>query len=643
MKSFMKTFTLLYDALCEDIIATYPSLRNDMMKDLDRLRRALDHEGLGFITITHGEMEKAFLQGLSTKKRLGLDTGLVRGFGSKSNVDARPAYLWGLLQLVFTSEGTLRCDPDHNAVFFIRQWLAMAKKIEITCTPDRLETALLEWVRTDVSLPDHWPETWDDNHPTWKVRQGHPLYGDVHVDTDQYSFEEYSEWDLGEHWNRLKDLYGSMVGSLGIFDPWAIRPKHGPGATADQKDGLKYEFPNWPAKLQSIFPWDFFASADLGLYKRDSGTEPLDREVPCVMYAVPKTQKEPRYITAEPTAHQWIQGGIQRWFEDSLRCGSGGRQSSLSRCIDFRDQGESRRLALEGSRTGDLATVDLSAASDRISTRLVEYVFQSNPALLDGLHASRSRLTRLPNGDLHRFRKFAPMGSAVCFPVQTFIFTGLALFSIMLTRGGSVRTAMEDYTHEVRVFGDDIIIPVDAYPILCKVLTSLRLKVNESKSYAVGLFRESCGMDAFMGVDVTPARVKTVYSKSDPSALESVVECSNNLFMRGLWHTSAALLKTIPIQERKFFPIGSPAGGALSLYSFCGTSETNLRWNHDIHVWERKALCVLSKDTWLISEGDAGLVQFFSEEPDPDNKYKSGQPGKSKMRKQFRYSPVTGR
>jgi hypothetical protein len=637
MKSFINTFTLLYDALSKDIIATYPSLCDDIAKDLTRLSRALNHEGLGFITITHGEMEKAFLQGLSQKKRLGLDTGLVRGFGSKSNVDARPAYMHGLLQRVFSAEGTLLDDPDPTAIFFLRQWFSMAKKIELPCTPDRIDDALREWVAIDRSLPDHREETWDHDDPKWTRRQGHPLYGDVSVEYDLFSSydDETPTWDLGSHWNLLSNLFGSIVGSLGIFDPWALRPKHGPGATADQKDGLKYDFPNWPAKLQSIFPWDFFASADLGLYKRESGTEPREREVPCVMYAVPKTQSEPRLIAAEPIAHQWIQGGIQRWFEEQVV------YTPLRRCINFRDQSESQRLALEGSRDRLIATVDLSAASDRLSSRLVEYAFQSNPALLDALHACRSRLTRLPNGEVHRMRKFAPMGSAVCFPVQTIVFTGLALFSIMLTRGGSVRDAMESYTHEVQVFGDDIILPIDSYPVLCKLLTSLRLKVNENKSFASGFFREACGMDAFNGVDVTPTRVKRIYSKSDPSALQATVEASNNLFRKGLWNTSAALLKTIPIAERKLLAVGGQAGGAVSLYSFCGALHTNLRWNGDTHQFERRTIGVLSKNTMDRSDGDAGLVQFFSEEPNPDTHYESGQPGKSKLRKKVGYYPLS--
>jgi hypothetical protein len=235
-------------------------------------------------------------------------------------------------------------------------------------------------------------------------------------------------------------------------------------------------------------------------------------------------------------------------------------------------------------------------------------------------------------------RKFAPQGSAVTFPVQTITFTLLALYSIMLTKGCKASVVLEKYTDLVQVFGDDIILPSDSYQILVDLLTSLSLKVNDSKSFASGSFREACGMDAYDGHDVTPIRVRRPYSGSDPTSLESTVSASNNLFLRGYWHTSAALLKTVPIPERKLLAIGAPDGGAVSLTSFCGSYSGHLRsrWNDEIHVNEVRTIVVKSKTNMVHSDGDAGLVQFFFEEPDPLAEFASGQSDRKPKTKKFK-------
>jgi hypothetical protein len=623
MKSFINLYVTLYDGLVKDVVATYPTLAAETQKDYTRLLKSIEHEGLGFLTFTHGSMEKAFLQCLSQKKRLGDFAGLVRGFSAKSSEDVRPCYLHGLFTLIFDSDGTLKPNAEINAIAFVRQWLSMAKKAAVDCTPERVDDAIREWVVTDESLPQHFPGTWDEDHPTWVRHFGHPLYRREPDDELPLFPNEKRSWrDIEIRWSDFQELCTLAISDFGIFEPWDIRPKHGPGATADQVMGLKYEFPTWSRKLQSVFPWDFFASADLGYWKTTNGREPLEREIPCVMYAVPKTQDAPRLIAAEPTCNQWIQGGIRRFLEQGVAA------SPLRRCINFRDQGESQRLALEGSRDDTWSTVDLSSASDRLSSRLVEYVFQCNPALLDALQSCRSRLIKLPDGTYHRLRKFAPQGSAVTFPVQTIIFTLLSLFAVMLTKGCRASVVLRDHTDLVQVFGDDIIIPGDSYKMLADLLTTLKLKVNESKSFSSGKFREACGMDAYDGHDVTPVRVRRPYSGSDPTSLESVVNASNNLFDRGYWHTSAALLKTVPEAERKLMTIGAPDGGAVSLTSFCGsyTGHLKQRWNDEIHKEEVRCITVKSKTAMQHGDGDSGLVQFFFEEPDPLEKYQSGQP-----------------
>jgi len=620
MKSQTQTFTELYHALKEDMGTQYPAIVEDLERDLSRLQSSLRDEGLSFITITHPAMCDFFQKSLALEGMHSLSLeSRPRGFGRKSKDDQRPRYLHGLLALIFKEDGTLRPDPDVTAIYFVRQWLLMAKKMEMTCDDHRTEAALNEFLAIEAGMPDHHPGTWDLDDPDFTRRVGHPLWGTPsRSDTDL--FGSVAE-DDGVDWKLYRSICDRFASAIGTMDPWSIRPKHGPGAVADPSGSLKYNFNYWPRKLQQYFPWDFFATPDLGLFSHEEGKEPEEREFPSVVLCVPKTQKGPRIICKEPIAHQWIQGGIQRFLEERVR------DTFIGQSIDFRNQAYSQAWALDASAYGDLATVDLSAASDRISTRLVEYLFgrDLDNSVLYALHASRSRYFRLGDGT-YRFKKFAPMGSACTFPVQSILFASFAALAICQSRRWGA-SRVDSALSEIRVFGDDIILPKDAIEVLYRALHSCGLKVNENKSYYTGLFRESCGMDAYAGVDITPAYVRRLYSSSSSSSLQAVVDSSNNLFMRGFWNTSACLLKTIPMAERKLLTIGSKDDGAVSLYSFQGKKTDHLRskWNEYLQRYEVEAMVVLSRTTKAEGDGKAGLIQFFSEEPDPMSKYSSGQ------------------
>lgn len=620
MKSQTQTFVELYYALKKDIGTQYTSITEDLDRDLSRLQSALDNEGLSFITISHPAMCDFFQKSLALEgmHSLPLNTR-PRGFGKKAVDDIRPRYLHGLMSLIFNEDGKLKSDPDVTAIYFVRQWLLMAKKVEMTCDDHRTETALNDFLAIEAGLPDHHPDTWDLDDPEFVRRTGHPLWGSPDRSTPSLFGDAVGDDEVD--WTLYRSLCDRISSSIGTLDVWSIRPKHGPGAVADPRGSLKYNFNAWPRKLQQLFPWDFFATPDLGLFAYEEGMEPNTNEYPSVVLCVPKTQKGPRIICKEPIAHQWIQGGIQRFLEERVLA------TSIGQCIDFRNQAYSQAWAIDASTDGHLSTVDLSAASDRISTRLVEFLFggKSDNSLLEALHASRSRYYTL-NGKYYRFRKFAPMGSACTFPVQSILFASLAALAICQTRNWGP-SQLDRAFAEIRVFGDDIILPTDSIGVLYRALSSCGLKVNENKSYHTGLFRESCGMDAYAGTDITPAYVRRLYSSSRPSSLQAVVDASNNFFMKGFWHTSAALLKTIPIQERKLLMIGSTDGGAVSLYSFTGKSSDHLRskWNEFLQVMEVQALTLSTRVSKAEGDGKAGLIQFFTEEPDPMSKYSSGQ------------------
>jgi len=100
-------------------------------------------------------------------------------------------------------------------------------------------------------------------------------------------------------------------------------------------------------------------------------------------------------------------------------------------------------------------------------------------------------------------------------------------------------------SREVYVYGDDIIVPTDDAAAVVGHLQKYYCKVNMSKSFWTGKFRESCGMDAFNGVEVTPTYIREMPpdNRRDASALISWVKSSNLLFKSGYWLTSSFLLK----------------------------------------------------------------------------------------------------
>jgi hypothetical protein len=639
------------EAVLQDCSLTYPDLSGHFVKCLTRLNAIFEVRGLPFFTITLPDCGKWLDRCLATGHIL-MERPVYHGRYNKS--DPRPMFLHGLWSRVFDRQGQLCADPDIHAVACLRQIYYLAKKLAINCDQDYIDAVINDYIDVERALPRSWPDTWDSDVPTWSRRTGHPLWGTGPSESARQLTLACFNRPVDDEmrvipWRTFSGICSTLCSSWGELSVWALRPKHGPGAVSDRSPGIiKYDFKNWPRKLDGIFPHDYFASPNL-----DGGdnVDYSDHEYPCLMYAVPKTQKGPRLIAAEPTAHQWIQGGIQRWLEDKVS------SSPLGLSIAFDDQKYSQELALHGSSDGSMATVDLSAASDRLSTRLVEYVFQGHSGLLDALHAARSRAVLIPKGlhscksqdELILLRKFAAMGSAVTFPVQTIVFTLIAHFATMLSDGDE-RTdlqSMRQRAHRIRVFGDDIIVETKVYPWLVRILETCGLKVNKEKSFSEGFFREACGMDAFMGVDVTPAYIKQAYDPSVPESLVSIVETSNNFYKRGWWIASSYLQNTVGQAELRSIPVSRKDVGPATFFTFGAYPQlpAKRRWNADTQRLEYKCLVLSSKTNTACGTGEAALIQWFTECPptdwwrDPPTSWESGQASRPQLRKQLRWLP----
>ena len=219
---------------------------------------------------------------------------------------------------------------------------------------------------------------------------------------------------------------------------------------------------------------------------------------------VPKTSEISRTICTEPVLNMLFQKGVASVLEDILRRSLG---------IDLRKQPDkNRRFAQLGSVDGRFGTIDLSSASDSMSTGLVTEFFPKH--VLDMLVMTRSPCTILPDGTSVELHMISSMGNAFTFPLQTIFFASLVYGSY---RALSIpfERPFRDSLGNFAVFGDDIICVSEAYDLLTKVLSICGFSVNIDKSFNTGLFRESCGHDYFDGHNVRGVYIKTLLTLGD--------------------------------------------------------------------------------------------------------------------------------
>jgi len=416
---------------------------------------------------------------------------------------------------------------------------------------------------------------------------------------------------------RTSDL---VCAELGRFLPTDWRARHGPGAVSDLKSGeYKYSFPTWPEKLERTFPMSLFGFANEEhwvdfVQSGEYHSSFVNHEPPAQLHAVPKTFTGPRLIAAEPVSHQWCQQILRDYLMTRVKF------TSLSQAISFDSQRPNQELALAASLHGSHSTIDLSSASDRISCWLVERMFRRLPDVLDAFYAVRTRWIYQDidkkSPKFSRLRKFSTMGSALTFPVQTIVFANIVIGTLLAVRGKPVTYAnIAMAAKEVRVFGDDIIVPIDVHDRVLAVLTHLRLKVNSDKTFGTGRFRESCGCDAFGGEDVTKVSIMSQPVVSKPETVLSALDTHNNLFEKGWYVTAKYIKNAVECLKRYSFRHVTPGSGAVGWYSYDFMPDLHLkrRWNDMLHRYEVRATRALGSDGRTPINSNSMVLQYFTE------------------------------
>lgn len=609
----------LCQSILLDISDIHPNLRKGIERDLVRLETLLSNHGEKVFTLFLPALGKSFDKALEHGALAFDGEPLARPINRRTVI---PRLFQGIWMLFFDLDGCLKQDISGDDVRLMRTLLYAFKKFRLQCPPSAVYSTVKEYYDVDRALPPASQE-WDTDGNDLGAVRDRSLLDRLAPHHDLFSRNEFSGDDA--RMLSITQTMGDRISSvLGEYYPQHSRFRHGPGAVSDLTTGrgYKYLFPEWGPRLQHVFPAAEFASANLRTVGETDGWSeegPPSVEGASELFAVPKTQKGPRLIAAEPTANQWCQQSVRSFLSDAI-----GR-SFISKSVDFTRQDLSGELALAASADGSLATVDLSSASDRVSCWLVERLFRANHSLLAALIACRTRYLvcnidkKAPR--VYKLRKFASMGSALTFPIQSIVFYTLCVSAGFLTekpRQGEVWTSdIQRLGRQVRVYGDDLIVPVSWMPALEKLFTLLYLKINSSKTFSKGKFRESCGTDAYNGVNVSPGQVLQVFSESNLSTLQGVIDSCNNLFRKGFIRTSNRLLSPIRAELRKLIPfvgIGSESFGIQTSSGF--HTSARKRWNKDLQIWQYQTFAFVAKhvDTRR-HESIANLLQFFTEDP----------------------------
>jgi hypothetical protein len=331
--------------------------------------------------------------------------------------------------------------------------------------------------------------------------------------------------------NELRSIIRSWFADFSLIRAGGLRPKFGPGATSTLPRGTS-ALEKASKTIYDERVVDRFVNRSF-LDRREIivGSPGLPDRINKI-YFVPKNARTMRVISAEPTWLGWLQQALKNELYPYI-------DAHPSIRIDFTSTQVSRDMCLKGSEDGSYSTIDFSAASDSISTRLVAQLF-CDTQIGDLLLATRSTHARLPNGELVLLDKFAPMGSAVCFPILSIVMA--ACCECALRQSSLTLKRSSAYS----VYGDDVVIDTRLSEVFLSIVRALGFSVNTEKSYwHVGQsnFREACGCECLNGVIITPVRysrhaVPMVGATVDPAHPESfvaMVDLHNHLALNGYW------------------------------------------------------------------------------------------------------------
>jgi len=513
----------VFQSLFADFVNLNEDYRNvDSARDFKTIKTRLEHEGLGLLTVTLPSLLAdlfCYIEGGAP-----LYTGFKLARGAEY-----PTFLGRLFKRVYESD-------DAQSFQMIYQICVVFKKLRGPFKESVLRKETRKFVDTD----------------------------------NEVGFIDFTAEPLQPILNNARKLIETVFQDV-EFSPGDLKPRPGPGATNTPVDKhLRFRPHVVYTHLDEEFDYlEWFHAHSWDPVKDALRYMNLPRTEEAVsrFKFVPKYLGKPRGICIEENEMQFFQQAIKAFMYDHLESHPATRGR-----INFRSQDVNRNLALDSSITNDMITIDMSSASDRVARELVYRLFWNTP-LLHLLDTVSTRLIKLPDGTVHKTHKFAPMGSGVCFPIMAIVHWALIRSIIKLSAiSDSSKKSRQTY-----VYGDDIILPSEAAQAVYDYLPLFGMKLNTDKSFRYGLFRESCGIHAYNGVNVTPVYVNDVTTqdqdKSNTSVLLSLIAKESQFYKIGFHETSRCIQSLV----HKHFWLLPTVGSGTSVLGFIRDGASSLR------------------------------------------------------------------
>jgi hypothetical protein len=481
-------------------------------------------EGRSFLTERLPALGKAFDKALLGDPSLLLECGF-----ALQDDSLIPCFMEPFFRLVLSADGTVLQASYPQAVRWIRQVCYLFYKLKLPIPADKKDRVITEFVNNETELHAVDQQLIEISNYLENAHDGRVLY-------PMHRVTQCARYLLSK--------------VLAQFDVNNTFPSHGPGSVSGKElPWDKWDWKYLPLRTQNIFALDafFFASLDhmFQTIPQLSEEEPSARVI-----LVPKDSRGPRLISSEPKEFQYLQQGVMRALVRLVESHPITRNS-----VFFTDQRPNQTAAVLGSipnGSRSCATLDLKDASDRVSLELVRLLFP--PSFVEVLEACRSQRTTLPCGKVLVLRKFAPMGSALCFPIMALTIWAIlaATYSVVIAQDPTGRSGrVRRFLKGVHVYGDDVIVPTTFVDTAMTVLERFGLKLNQSKCCVQGFFRESCGFDAFKGTLVTPLRISKCWSIISPQQRYCSYIAYANAFTSSGYHEVGLLLANL---VRRDFP-----------------------------------------------------------------------------------------
>jgi len=514
--------------------------------DRDVFQRRCDCEGIRFLTIDLPALGKDLDRALI----VGEPFVLTARFGKQKD-SLLPAFLYNIFSKIFTDSGIIRPDASPHHIKWGRQLTLMFYKLEVPHDEATLEAAYAAFCDRDIAL-----------------------------DSSLFDVESSSEI-LERAAARIRGVLSSRKDCTR-----ELVPRHGSGATACRtRPWDKYHrVPRFIQKLNDVFDYSetFFVSAShlCDELKKLTHGPTLDQPV-ARLSAVPKDSRGPRLICMEPREMMYVQQGLMRMIYQIVE------DHPVTRGrVNFTDQSVNKNLAQRASISMEYATLDLKDASDRVRWDVVASLLPFD--WVKALNACRTEYIEFPNGyTFGPLEKFAPMGSAVCFPIESLVFWALL--------SGNICT-------DVYVYGDDIILPTQHVNAAIALLEKFDLKVNLEKTCYKTHFRESCGGEFYKGHDVGYVKCRKFVERNIDSHLSFVGFVNEIIEVYG----DSVAARLMSFGDNFYYPHVRTVYSNLPLSYKCNLMACNdvlfkRRWNKQLQKYEYRVPIVKARTRKLRS------------------------------------------